>query len=432
MSRKELQRMKVMERLCAGDLSSQEAADELDICRRQIIRLKKKYTEQGARGLIHGNRGRRPRHSLGNEMRAQVLALYEQKYYDFNFSHFTERLNEEEDVNISRSSVARILRAEGIRSKKSKKRKAKLQRSRPRRAAAGELWQTDATSFQWFEGDSEYYTLHAYIDDATGIVVGAYLTKNECTVGYVEALRQGIERYGLPMEIYSDRHTIFRSPKELSEEEKAEGKEEPLSDFGAGLAELGIGQTFAKSPQAKGRIERLWETFQDRLTSELRSRGIKDIERANDFLPQFLVGHNEKFAVQAQAEPVYVPLEAKLDFGLVFGRRERRKTDNGGVISYGGRSYVPAEGPACRGLARVSVEVRKTLDGRIVIVHGGKSIEMREIERPRRSDVCPKQEKKESRPVTAHKPAPDHPWRRSPIGRAKRRYDNTIPTAHAP
>ena len=140
MSMKELQRVKVMERLCAGDLSNQEAAVELGICRRQIIRLKKKYTKQGDRGLIHGNRGRQPRHSLKDEARAAVLSLYQQKYYDFNFSHFTERLNEEEDISISRSSVARILKAEGITSKKSVKRKPRLHRSRPRRVSSGELW----------------------------------------------------------------------------------------------------------------------------------------------------------------------------------------------------------------------------------------------------------------------------------------------------
>ena len=432
MSRKELQRVKVMERLCVGDLSNQEAANELGICRRQIIRLKKKYTERGDRGLIHGNRGKQPRHSLGDETRAKVLALYRQKYYDFNFSHFTERLNEEENVSISRSSVARILKEEGITSKKCVKRKPKLHRSRPRRAAAGELWQTDATSYQWFEGDSEYYTLHAYMDDATGIVVGTCLTKNECAIGYIEALKQGMEKYGMPMEIYSDRHTIFRSPKELSEEEKAEGKKEPLSKFGMGLKELGINQIFALTPQAKGRIERLWGTFQDRLTAEMRLAGIRNIEEANRFLPQFLAGYNEKFAVEAREEAVYVPLGRKIDFNLLFAQRDTRKTDSGGVISYGGCSYAPMEGTVCARLARVSVEVRRTLDGRIVIVHNGQVIEMEKIEKPRRASESQKPKNKESRPVTPHKPAPDHPWRHSPIGKAKRGYNTAIHAACAP
>ena len=433
MSMKELQRVKVIERLCAGDLSNQEAADELGICRRQIIRLKKKYTNQGDRGLIHGNRGRQPRHSLGDEMRTQVLNLYQQKYYDFNFSHFTERLNEEEDISISRSSVARILKAEGITSKRSVKRKPRLHRSRPRRAAAGELWQTDATPFQWFEGDSESYTLHGYIDDATGVVVGACFTKNECTMGYVEALKQGLEEYGMPQAIYSDRHTIFRSPKELNEEEKAEGKKKKLTNFGMGLVELGIYQSFAQTPQAKGRIERLWETFHDRLTAEMRLAGVRNIEEANRFLPQFLARYNAKFAVEPKEEGnVYVPLDRKIDFNLLFAKRDTRKTDNGGVISYGGCSYVPVEGTACAGLAYVSVEVRDTLDRRIVIVHNGKFIETEKIEKPRRASEAQKPEKKGSRPATPHKPAPNHPWRHSTIGKAKLGYDTTNQAAYVP
>ena len=381
-------------------------------------------------GLIHGNRGRQPRHSLGAEIRTQVLDLYRQKYYDFNFSHFTEQLQEEENMSISRSSVARILKAEGIKSKKRLKRKAKLHRSRPRRAAPGELWQTDATTFQWFEGDSEYYTVHAYIDDATGIVVGAYFTKNECTVGYVEALKQGMENYGMPWEIYSDQHTIFRSPKELPEGEKAEGKEAPLSNFGMGLAELGLHQIFALTPQAKGRIERLWNTFQDRLTAELRLAGIRNIEEANHFLPRFLARYNARFAVEARENPVYVALDREIDFNLLFAQRDTRKTDSGGVISYGGCSYAPVEETVCTGLARVSVEVRHTLDGRIVIVRNGKFIELRRVEQPKRVHEPVKQ--KESRPVTTHKPAPDHPWRYAPIGKAKQEYNNTFPTAYAP
>lgn len=426
MTVKELQRVKVMERLYAGDLSYQEAADELGVSRRQAIRLGMRYKAKGDEGLIHGNRGRRPGNSLREEVKDQVLSLYQHKYYDFNFSHFTERLNEEEGLEVSRSSVVRILKGAGIKSKKSIKRKPRLHRGRKRRAAAGELWQTDATTFQWFEGDREYYTLHAYIDDATGIVVGAYFTKNECTAGYVEALRQGIEKYGLPMEIYSDRHTIFRSPKELSEEEKAEGKEKPLSDFGLGLKELGIKQTFALSPQAKGRIERLWGTLQDRLTVELRLSGITDIEEANRALPRLLAEHNKNFSVKAQEEAVYVELDTKLDFGFLFAHRDTRKTDGGGSISYKGCSYAPESGTICPTLARTSVEVRETLDGRIVIVYQGKLIKMQKVEKPERA-LAPKRQEKRSSPAKPHKPAPNHPWRHSPIGKTKQGHDTTYP-----
>jgi len=163
-------------------------------------------------GLIHGNRDRRPQHRIGEEIRLNVLRLYREKYHDFNFSHFTDCL-------------------EGFKSKKSVRRRAKLHRARPRKEAAGMLWQTDASKFEWFGKGKGYATLHAYIDDATGRVVGAWFTKNESTAGYVTALSMGLDHYVLPVEIYSDRHTIFRSPQELSEEE---GKQRPLSNFTSG------------------------------------------------------------------------------------------------------------------------------------------------------------------------------------------------------
>lgn len=389
LSPKELQRVRVIGLLADGRISNQEAAERLGICGRQIIRLKKKYAEQGDVGLIHGNRGRAPKGRIGDDVRSLVLGLYQEKYYDFNFSHFTECLNEKEEVRISRNSVARILNAGGVRSKKSVRRRGKLHQSRLRRTAPGMLWQTDATEHEWFGKDNGYMTLHAYIDDATGIVVGAYFTKNECMAGYVEALRQGIERYGLPMEIYSDRHTILRSPK-AGEGEDDDKKGQPLSNFGKGLKDLGIGQIFAMSPEAKGRIERLWETLQDRWTCELRRLGIETIEEANKVLPLLLDEHNKKFAVNAQEADVYVPLPGEIDIAFMFAYRSTRKTDNGGAISYKGHSYVPRVAEGTETMARVTVEVREMLDGRIYIIHKKKRIEMQEMVRPQRANEATK------------------------------------------
>ena len=150
LSQKEIKRIKVMELLVNGKLTNQEAAEALGLCRRQIIRLKKKYLAQGEVALIHGNRNRPPRHRIEEQIRHKVISLYQEKYHDFNFSHFTDSLKEFEGIDISRSSVARILTAEGFKSKKSVRRRAKLHRPRPRKEAAGMLWQTDASMFEWF------------------------------------------------------------------------------------------------------------------------------------------------------------------------------------------------------------------------------------------------------------------------------------------
>ena len=257
------------------------------------------------------------------------------------------------------------------------------------------LWQTDASKFEWFGKGKGYATLHAYIDDATGRVVGAWFTKNESTAGYVTALGIGLEHYGLPMEIYSDRHTIFRSPQELSEEEKEEGKQRPLSNFGQGLKELGVGQIFALSPEAKGRVERLWNTMQDRLPGELRLLGVTDIDGANNVLPRLIAKHNEKFAVlPAEQESAYVEPVEKVDVDFLFARREMRKTDCGGSISYKGRTYAPSS-PESGSMARTSLEVRETLSGKICAVYKGRRIELKEVEKAERA--APNNEIKENK-----------------------------------
>ena len=423
MSQKELKRVKVISALCDGSMSNSDAAAALRICIRQIIRLKKRYLSLGDSAMIHGNRNRQPAHSIKKEVRENVLRLFREKYPDFNFSHFTDMLNDKEGVKISRASVARILTAAGIVSKKHIRRRAKLHRGRPRREAAGMLWQTDATPFEWFGKGNGYYALHAYIDDATGIVTGAFFTVNECMRGYVEALKRGIEKYGLPMEIYSDRHAIFRTTKKLTEVEELEGIERPLSDFGKGLAELGIGQIFAKSPEAKGRVERLWETFQDRLTAEMRLLGITDIDAANKALPKLIAEHNKKFAVKAQKKSVYVPLIEPIDFELLFALRDTRTTDHGGGISYKGNCYAPATVPTGCDLANRRIEVRETFDGKVYCVAGGQRIEMEKCAKPMRK-TTPKDKSKSVKQsdssAKAHKPAQNHPWRQYSVTKVKK------------
>lgn len=410
LSNKEMRRIKVMELLSNGSISNKQAAESLGLCERQIIRMKKKYLLQGDKGVIHGNKGRSSEKKIDETTREKIIELFNSKYFDFNFSHFTEKLNEQENITISRSSVSRILRSQGIKSKQSIKRREKLHRSRSRKKAAGMLWQTDATTFEWFGKGNGYAALHAYIDDATGEVVGAFFTETECTAGYVEALKQGIEKYGMPFNIYSDRHTIFRSPVD-----------ENKTNFGLGLEELGIGQIFALSPQAKGRIERLWLSFQDRLPGEFRLSGINNIEKANLILPEILEEYNAKYAVQAEEENVYVKIDEQINFNLIFGKRETRKTDSGGNISYNGKKYSPLSN--LQTLMKKKTEIRETLDGEVYMYHEGKFIKTQEIQKAvKKCDVI---SVKENRPENSYKPVSNHPWKHSPIGKHYEYYINT-------
>ena len=412
MTENDLKRLKVLERVASGAMNFQEGAQSLKITERQLRRLRQRYKEEGAKGLIHGNRGRKPSHALTEEMKAQVVRLFEEKYYDSNYSHCTDLLEEHDSIRLSRPSVARVLRSSGHKSKRCKRRRPQKHPRRDRRSQAGMLWQIDATPYEWLGDRAGKFALHAAIDDATGIVTGAHFTKNECFEGYVRTMQEGIAKYGIPMGLYSDKHTIFRSPDEkLSIDQELDGEQVPLSNFGKAMAELRITHIKANTPQAKGRIERLWETLQDRLPVELRLMGVRTMQEANEALPLLIAKHNASYAVvPADSETAYTPLGVDVDLSYVFARRETRKIGGGNDISYKRGVYVPVGTIAHTFNARVAVEVRETLSGEVVIWHEGKAVKLRRIERspsilagkPQDAPQAPK----------ACKPASDHPWRR--------------------
>ncbi|WP_242836827.1 ISNCY family transposase [Desulfotomaculum nigrificans] len=235
--------------------------------------------------MAHQNRGRKPVHAIPDTIKEHVAELYRSKYYGSNNCHFAELLQEHESITLSVSSVRRILLAKGIKQPK-QRRRGKFHQPRSRKTQAGMLWQIDASSFAWLEDRGPELTLHGAIDDATGMVVGAVFRPTETQEGYFTVMKQAIQQYGIPLGLYSDRHTIFRSTKEtLTLEQELVGETKPLSNFGKAMADLGITHIKALSPQAKGRIERLWQTFQDRLVIELRLLGVSTLEEANRVLP---------------------------------------------------------------------------------------------------------------------------------------------------
>jgi transposase len=255
MTRDELKRVKVLERVASGSMTNVEAVASLGITARHLRRLKASHKQAREQGLIHGNRGHKPAHALPEGLKREVLMLYGEKYHGSNFSHYSELLEECEGIKISPSSVGRVLRAAGLASKRSKRCHPKKHRLRERRAQAGMLWQVDATPYEWLGAEHGKFALHAAIDDATGTVTGAVFTRNECMEGYCRVMMSGIGRYGVPMALYSDRHTIFRSPNEsLTVDEELDGRQIPLTNFGKAMAELGIVHIKANTPQAKGGV----------------------------------------------------------------------------------------------------------------------------------------------------------------------------------
>lgn len=199
------------------------------------------------------------------------------------------------------------------------------------------MLQADGTPFDWF-GNGEKYSLHGFIDDATGKITGLYMCKNECLLGYLEVLRQTLENYGIPISLYPDKYSVFFPPKKVNDhitiEEQLNGREKGITQFGRIVEELGIEMFPASSPQAKGRIERLWETLQSRLSTEFRINHIKTIDEANKFLESYIEKYNLQFSVSARStKSVYLKLPKRYDLDELLCVRFERTIDNAGVFS---------------------------------------------------------------------------------------------------
>lgn len=409
MTTDEMKKVLVIEKVIARQMTVKGAAEFLDLSTRQVLRLKKTYLEKGAQGIAHKNRGRKPAHTIPDSVKERVAELYHTKYYGSNNSHFAELLQEHESLTLSVSTVRRILLDKGIKQSK-QRRRSKSHQPRSRKPQAGMLWQIDASPYAWLEDRGPELVLHGAIDDATGTVVGAVFRETETREGYFSVMQQAIQKYGIPLGLYSDRHTIFRSPNEkLTLEQELAGEKKPLSHFGKAMAELNITHIKAMTPQAKGRIERLWGTFQDRLVIELRLLGVSTLEEANRVLPKLIQKHNRKFAVKPQdAESAYRELPAETNLDHVFTIRQYRRIGSGQTLSYGGKIYTFAEKPARPFEGKTVVEVRETMQGDLLVWHQGQALRLRETNKPEGQ-----QETKTASPAPPRKPAAHHPWRQA-------------------
>jgi len=336
---KSAKRFTIIQESIEGKLSVTEASILLGLSERQIIRLRKGVLEKRKDATKHGNTGKSPSNKISDQQEQSIVQLYKDKYYSSNFQHFIELLAENEKITISDNTARRILNAANIKSPRTK-RKPKKHIRRKRHEHEGSLVQADATPHDFFNTGNDV-CLHGVVDDATGKILGLYMTINECLEGYFSVFEQMIVDHGIPASIYADRHTIFASPKldKLTIEEELAGKQVNDTQLGRAMRELGIVLIFARSAQAKGRIERLWGTLQDRLTIELRINGIKDIESANQFLPSFIEKYNRRFAVEAlETQSMFMP--NTFDLISILCVRKRRKLDIGGAFSFYGQLFV--------------------------------------------------------------------------------------------
>src|SRR3990172_835308 len=347
MSRKEVPRAGLVKAALAGRITNEQGARALHMTVRQFQRVKKRFREHGARGLLHALRGRPGNRHLTPQAREQITALMTTTYVGFNDVHLTEKLQEGHVLAVSRAKV-RTLRPALWQPAKRRRGAPKHRSRRPRKAALGQLAQLDASPFAWFEDRGPMATLHGLIDDATSEPLALWFRPSEDLHGYVTILDRTCRTYGLPVELYGDR----------------------LNVFGRMLKALGIGFIRAHSPQAKGRIERLWGTLQDRLTSELRLRGISTLEGGNAFLPEFLADYPRRFArPPADSPPAWRPAPRDLD--RLLSCRYSRLVARDNTVGLGPRWVQIPPGPRRRSYAGCRVDVRELLDGHLLVFYQG-------------------------------------------------------------
>jgi transposase len=371
MTSREQRRAWVLTRVLKRELTMTEAADMVELSERQLWRLRVAFERDGPAGLVHGNRGRPSERRLDGSLRARVIDLRRTTYLDVNDTHLAELLADREGIAISRPSLQRILRGAGLASPR-RRRPPRHRSRRERMAAEGLLLQLDGSRHDWLEDRGPTLTLVGAIDDATGRVPAATFRDQEDAAAYLEILAATVARYGLPGAVYRDRHSAF-APTAPGPAEP--GAPDELSQVGRALVELGIGSIIARSPQAKGRIERLWGTFQDRLVVELRLAGVTDRAGANELLASFLPRFNARFGVPP-ADPVPawrpVPADVRLERVLVFKYRCKVARDH--TVHLDGRVLQLPPGRGGRGYAGRLVEVHVRLDGSIVAFDGGREL----------------------------------------------------------
>jgi transposase len=410
LNRKEQKRLMVLNQVERGKMRGGEAAGVLGISLRHTKRLLAAYRREGAAGLAHGNRGRKPANALDDEVGKRVIELAGSKYAGFNTQHLTEMLTECEDITVSRSTVRRRLIEGGI-SRPRKRRPPRHRRRRDRYPQKGMLLQVDGSRHDWLEGRGPWMTLVGAIDDATGEVLHALFREQEDTEGYFNLMERIVADHGVPLAVYHDGHAVFEHPEHepMTLEEQLAGEKSP-TQFGRLLMELDVTSIRSRSPQSRGRIERLWGTFQDRLVSELRLAGASNIREANEVLWKYLPSHNRKFAVPP-AQPESVFRTPGRDWKTLFCLKYQRTVGLDNVIRFGSqRLQVLPNGRYS--YARAKVEVHEAFDGTVSVYYQRHHLDTTpappEATRMRQQTRQPHPQVKQRHYA---KPAPDHPWR---------------------
>lgn len=401
MSTKELRRVHVLRQLREKRITQRAAGEMLRLTDRQIRRLLGRVKAEGDQGLVHRGRGKPSNRRIPEKRKAKALQLYEQPYGDFGPTLAAEKLAERDGIRLSAETLRLWLWARGIDHFMRRKRPHRMWRAR--KAHVGELIQLDGSHHDWFEGRGPACVLMAYIDDASSRVF-ARVYDYEGTIPAMDSFQRYVRRYGLPLAVYTDKHTTYRSPAEPTVEDQLAGTM-PQSQFGRALSELGVDLMVAHSPQAKGRVERLFKTLQDRLIKELRLAGIATVEDANRFVEGYLHLYNRQFAVPpAQTADLHRPKPPVRDLARCLCIKTTRCLRKDFTIAHLGQLYQIHDT-----IRATQVQVEEPLEGTLRITYQGRALGFHAI-----AARCPASAAKVTtrprspRPVT---PKSNHPWR---------------------
>ena len=398
MSQEDIKRLHVVQKVIEKGIKQVEAARILELSDRQIRRIIKRVKEQGSKGVKHSSIGMRSRNATDERQKEKIIGLYRSKYERFGPTLTCEKLLVKDKIRISRETLRQWLIGEGLWQKRRKGREHRQWRER--KSYCGEMVQMDGSHHDWLEGRGSRIVLIGYIDDATSRVYGRFY-EQEGTLPAIDSFKRYVKRYGIPASIYLDRHAAYKCKGTPSIAQQL-AQEEPLSEFERVLKELRVNVIHANSPQAKGRVERLFRTLQDRLVKELRLQGINSLEAANRFLDEYLIGFNKRFSVPAgNSEDLHRRLSKGVRLESIFCYKYTHVLRNDFTIVHHKKLYQVLDKAQVR-----EVEVQEDLNGAIKIIGNGRSLRYKKIDK--RAVV----EKPKLRPGSKrHKPDAGHPWR---------------------
>jgi hypothetical protein len=368
MSAREIDRLGVIARVQDGRLTQVKAAELLGLTDRQVRRLQAAYERHGPAGLVSGKRGRRSNNAIPATVAVQAMSVIRDRYPDFGPTLAAEKLAEDHGVALSRETVRKWMSTAGLW-KSRRDRIPQPHQPRYRRECFGELVQIDGCEHRWFEARGPMCTLLVFVDDATSRLLELRFVDSESTFDYFESTKAYLRRHGRPLAFYSDKHSIFRVAREGTS-----GRDAGVTQFGRALAQLGIDIICANTPQAKGRVERMNRTLQDRLVKELRLQGISTVDDGNAFLPKFMEDFNRRFG-KAPRSPHDAHRSVCDDQALehVLRWRESRTMSRDLVVHYKRKTYLIQATDETRPLTgtKREVEVHESADGRVEIQYHG-------------------------------------------------------------